>query len=167
MKTKMTEAPVLALPDFDKVFEVNCDASEIGIGGVLSQEGRPIAFFSEKLSGAKKNYSTYDLEFYVIVQSLKHWRHYLIQRDFILLTDHEALKYINGQHKLSRRHAKWVACLQEYSFSLRHQAGSLNRVADALSRRSVFLTTMRARVEGFDTFSDLYAQDLSFGKIFD
>ncbi|XP_062145847.1 uncharacterized protein LOC133853838 [Alnus glutinosa] len=107
VKQKMTEAPVLALPDFEKVFELNCDASGVGIGGVLSQEGRPIAFFSEKLSGSKKNYSTYDLEFYAIVQSLKHWRHYLVHKEFILITDHEALKYINGQHKLSRRHAKW------------------------------------------------------------
>lgn len=103
VKQKMTEAPVLALPDFEKVFEVNCDASGVGIGGILSQEGRPIAFFSEKISGSKKNYSTYDLEFYAIVQSLKHWRHYLVHNEFILITDHEALKYINGQHKLSRR----------------------------------------------------------------
>lgn len=107
----MTEAPVLALLDFDKVFKVNCDASGVGIGGVLSQEGRPVAFFSEKLLGSKKNYSTYDLEFYTIIQSLKHWRPYLVQREFILITDHEALKYINGQHKLSKRHAKWVSFL--------------------------------------------------------
>jgi hypothetical protein len=97
VKKKMKEAPVLALPDFEKIFEVNCDAFGVGIGGVLSQEGRPIAFFSEKLSGSKKNYFTYDLEFYAIVQSLKHWRHYLVQKEFILITDHEALKYINGQ----------------------------------------------------------------------
>ncbi|KAE8672853.1 putative CCCH-type zinc finger family protein [Hibiscus syriacus] len=155
VKQRMTEAPVLALPDFDKVFEVNCDASGVGIGGVLSQAGRPVAFFSEKLSGSKKNYSTYDLEFYAIVQSLKHWRHYLVQKEFILFTDHEALKYINGQHKLSRRHAKWVAYLQEFTFTLRHQAGSLNCVADALSRRTLLLTTMSTKVAGFETFTDM------------
>ena len=156
----------MALPDFDKVFEVNCDASGVGIGGVLSQEGRPIAFFSEKLSGSKKNYSTYDLEFYAIVQTLKHWRHYLVHKEFILLTDHEALKYINGQYKLGRRHAKWVAYLQEFTFSLRHLSGSLNRVADALSRRSSLLTTMSTRITAFEVFPDMYAADPSFGKIF-
>ncbi|KAE8695418.1 putative CCCH-type zinc finger family protein [Hibiscus syriacus] len=166
VKQKMTEAPVLALPDFDKVFEVNCDASGVGIGGVLSQACHPVAFFSEKLSGSKKNYSTYDLEFYAIVQSLKHWRHYLVQKEFILFTDHEALKYINGQHKLSRRHAKWVAYLQEFTFTLRHQAGSLNCVADALSRRTLLLTTMSTKVAGFETFTDIYAADPSFGRIF-
>lgn len=166
VKQKMTEAPVLTLIDFEKIFEVNCDASGIGIGGVLSQEGRPVAFFSEKLSGSRKNYSTYDMEFYAIVQSLKHWRHYLVQREFILIIDHEALKYINGQHKLCRLHAKWVAYLQEFTFTLRHQAGSLNRVADALSRRIVLLTTMSNSVAGFAEFSDMYSTDPSFGKIF-
>ncbi|KAE8672958.1 putative CCCH-type zinc finger family protein [Hibiscus syriacus] len=165
-KQKMTEAPVLALPDFDKVFEVNCDASGVDIGGVLSQAGRPVVFFSEKLSGSKKNYSTYDLEFYTIVQSLTHWRHYLVQKEFILFTDHEALKYINGQHKLSRRHAKWVAYLQEFTFTLRHQAGSLNRVADTLSRRTLLVTTMSTKVAGFEAFTDMYTADHSFGMIF-
>ncbi|KAE8701689.1 hypothetical protein F3Y22_tig00110515pilonHSYRG00071 [Hibiscus syriacus] len=161
-----TEAPVLALPDFDKVFEVNCDASGVGIGGVLRQTDRPVAFFSEKLSGSKKNYSTYDLEFYAIVQFLKHWHHYLVQKEFILFTDHEALKYINGQHKLSRRHAKWVTYLQEFTFTLRHQAGSLNRVADALSLRTLLLTTLSTKVAGFETFIDMYTADPFFGRIF-
>ncbi|KAE8664910.1 G-box-binding factor 3 [Hibiscus syriacus] len=90
----------------------------------------------------------------------------IVQKEFILFTDHEALKYINGQHKLSRCHAKWEAYLQEFTFTLRHQAWSLNRVAYALSRRTLLLTTMSTKVAGFETFTDMYAADSSFGKIF-
>ena len=111
LKEKVIEQPVLALPDFNKVFQVDYDASGTTIGVVLSQEGRPIAYFSEKLNDAKRKYSVYDQEFYAIVQALKKWRHYLLPKEFVLYTDHQALQYLNSQGKLNQRHLKWVEFL--------------------------------------------------------
>jgi RNase H-like domain found in reverse transcriptase len=153
----MTAAPILALPNFENIFELECDASSVGIGAVLNQEGRPIAFFSEKLSDSRKNYTTYDKEFYAIVRALGHWRHYLISKEFILYSDHEALKFINGQHKLKPRHARWVEFLQDYTFHIKHKSGASNQVADALRRHSL-LSTMKVNVFGFEAIKDLHEQ---------
>ncbi|GJW48263.1 putative mitochondrial protein [Tanacetum coccineum] len=123
----ITECLKGALPNFEKVFELDCDASCVGIGGVLSQDNRPIAFFSEKLSEARQKYTTYEKEFYAIVRALERWRHYLISKEFILHSDHEALTYINGQHKLKPRHARWVEFLQAYTFHIKHKSGVTNK----------------------------------------
>ncbi|XP_052291811.1 uncharacterized protein LOC127900665 [Citrus sinensis] len=165
IKEKLITAPVLALPDFSLTFEVHCDASKVGIGAVLSQQGKPIAYFSEKLNGAKAHYSTYDVEFYAVVQALKHWRHYLIHKDFVLYTDHATLKYLNSQDKLSHRHATWTAFLQQFTFVVKHTSGESKRAADALSRRTSLLTQMHNQVLGFDTFRELYASDPYFAPI--
>ena len=101
IKEKLTTTPILVLPDFSQPFELHCDASKIGIGAVLSQNGKPVAYFSEKLSGSKLNYSTYDLKFYTIICVLKHWSSYLAYHEFVLYSDHDALKHINSQDKLS------------------------------------------------------------------
>jgi hypothetical protein len=77
LKERLTLAPLLQLYDFGKTFELECDASGVGIGGLLMQEGKPIAYFSEKLNGPTLNYSTYDKEFYALVHSLETWQHYL------------------------------------------------------------------------------------------
>lgn len=106
IKQKMVSAPVLKLPDFTKPFEVEYDASGKRISVILLQEGRPIAYFSEKLSGSKLNYSTYDKVFYFLVRALDPWSHYLRTSTFVLHSDHESLKYIDGQYKLNPRHAK-------------------------------------------------------------
>ncbi|WZZ83832.1 hypothetical protein YC2023_104404 [Brassica napus] len=165
IKEKLTSAPILVLPDFSATFELHCDASKLGIGAVLSQRGRPVAYFSEKLAGARSRYSTYDVEFYAIVQAIKHWRHYLVHRDFVLFTDHDALRHHDSQAKVSFRHAGWISYLQQFTFSIRHQSGATNRVADALSRRHSLLTTMHTRVLGFETFADLYKTDDFFAKV--
>ncbi|PKI31370.1 hypothetical protein CRG98_048240, partial [Punica granatum] len=101
IKEKLCSAPVLALPCFEKLFEVECDASGVGIGAALSQEKRLVAYFSEKLSDARRSWSIYDKEFYVVFRALKHWEHYLIGKDFILYYDHQALKYLNSQKRIS------------------------------------------------------------------
>jgi hypothetical protein len=94
LKDKLTHAPLLQLPDFNKTFELECDASVIGLGGVLLQEGKPVAYFSEKLSGHVLNYSTYDKELYALVRTLETCQHYLWLKEFVIHSDHESLKYI-------------------------------------------------------------------------
>ena len=112
LKRKLTEAPILALPNFDKIFEFNCNALGVGIGGVLNQERQPITFFSEKLNETKLRYSTYDKEFYAIVQAIKYSSYCLAYKEFILHIDHETLKYLNSQSNVNKRHAKRGSFLQ-------------------------------------------------------
>lgn len=155
----------MALPDFTQPFELYCDASKIGIGAVLSQGERVIAYFSEKLSGSKLNYSTYDIEFYSIIQALKHWYSYLIHSDFVLYSDDEALKHINSQDKLAPRHATWAAFIQRFSFVVKHKSGAVNRVADALSRRASVLVTVRVHAHGFNSIPSELSADPYFAPI--
>ena len=108
----LTTTPILVLPEFSQPFELHYDVSKVGIGAMLSQNNKPMAYFSEKLTGSKLNYSTYDVEFFVVVQAVKHWKHYLLHRVFILYTDHEALKHLHKQDKVSCRYVSWVAYLQ-------------------------------------------------------
>ena len=92
---------MLVLPNFEKTFEIECDASGIGIGAVLMQEGRPVAYHSEKLDGARLNYSIYDKEFFALVRALEVWQHYLWPKEFIIHSDHESLKFLKTQVSLN------------------------------------------------------------------
>ncbi|WZY72224.1 hypothetical protein YC2023_004464 [Brassica napus] len=166
LKEKLTNAPLLILPDFNKTFEIECDASGIGIGAVLMQEKRPIAYFSEKLGGATLNYATYDKELYALVRALQTWQHYLWPKEFVIHTDHESLKYLKGQHKLSKRHARWVEFIETFPYVIKYKQGKENIVADALSRRYVLLNTLDAKLLGFEQIKGMYENDPDFKEAY-
>ena len=166
IKKKLTQAPILRLPDFSKVFVVACDAFGVGIGGVLSQENHLVAFLSEKLNEARMRYSTYDKELYAVVKALRYWRHYLLPQEFVLFSDHEALRFLSSQKKLNPRHAKWVEYIQAYTFVLKHRAGTENKVADTLSHRALLLNSISTEVIGFKRLKDEYETCPDFKAIF-
>ncbi|KAG7572494.1 Integrase catalytic core [Arabidopsis suecica] len=166
LKEKLTNAPVLVLPDFLKTFEIECDASGVGIGAVLMQDKRPIAYFSEKLGGATLNYPTYDKELYALVRALQTWQHYLWPKEFVIHTDHESLKHLKGQQKLNKRHARWVEFIETFPYVIKYKKGKDNVVADALSRRYTLLSTLEAKLLGFDQLKELYATDPDFANVY-
>jgi hypothetical protein len=167
LKRKITEQPILVLPDFQKTFQVKCDASGFAIGVVLSQEDRPIAYFSEKLNEAKVKYSTYDKEFYAIIQALKKWRHYLIPKEFVLYSDNHALQFVTRQEKLNQRHVKWVEYMQNFTFVIKHISGTANKVVDALSRKCLLLQEFRVKTLGFGDLRDMYRDDPDFKEAYE
>ena len=145
---------------------IECDASGNGIGAVLMQEGKPIAYFSEKLGGATLNYPTYDKELYALVRALETWHHYLWPKEFVIHTDHESLKHLKGQQKLNKRHAKWVEFIETFPYVIKYKQGKENVVADALSRRYTLLATLDVKLLGFEYIKDLYCEDADFCEIF-
>ncbi|WZZ64683.1 hypothetical protein YC2023_076053 [Brassica napus] len=166
LKGKLTQVPLLVLPDFSNAFEIECDASGVGIGAVLMQDQTPIAYFSEKLGGATLNYPTYDQELYALVRALQTWQHYLWPKEFIIHTDHQSLKHLKGQQKLNKRHACWVEFIETFPYVIKYKQGKENVVADALCRRYTLLSTLETKLLGFEFIKDLYASDQDFKEVF-
>eukprot|EP00253_Pinus_taeda_P016078 PITA_16078 len=135
LKHLLTTAPILRIADPDKDYVVCTDASKEGVGGVLMQEGRVVAYESRKLKEHEQKYSAYDLELTAVIHALKMWRHYLVGRKFLLLTDHHSLTNYFSQPTLNARQARWVDFLSGFDFEIKHLQGKENRVADALSRK--------------------------------
>lgn len=102
------------------------------------------------------------MEFYAIVHAVRHWCYYLFQKEFILYTYHDVLKYLGAQDKVYVQNASWIAYLQQFIFVIKHKVSALNKVADALSRGQTLSTELRVEVLGFNTICDLYAIDLYF-----
>jgi hypothetical protein len=136
LKKKLTTALVLIMPDIHKGFYVYCDASRQGLGCVLMQEGKVVAYASRRLRKHEQNYPTHDLELAAIVHALKIWRHYMIGNKGQIFTDHKSLKYIFTQRDLNLRQHRWLELIKDYDLDIQYHPGKANVVADALSRKS-------------------------------
>ncbi|WVZ80845.1 hypothetical protein U9M48_028291 [Paspalum notatum var. saurae] len=123
-------------PDQQKKFIVYCDASRDGLGCVMMQEGKVIAYALRQLCKHEVNYPTHDLELAVVVHALKIWHHYLFGQRCDIYTDHNSLKYIFTQNELNMRQRRWLELIKEYDMEIHYHPGKTNVVADALSRKS-------------------------------
>ncbi|CAA7057339.1 unnamed protein product [Microthlaspi erraticum] len=135
LKEMLTTTPVLALPEPGKPYMVYTDASGIGLGCVLMQEGRVIAYASRQWQGSERNRPTHDLELGAVIFALKIWRSYLLGETVQVFTDHKSLQHIFTQPMMNARQTRWVEFLADYQVSINYHPGKANLVADALSRR--------------------------------
>jgi hypothetical protein len=134
LKVAMSSTPVLALPDFSKQFVVETDASDIGLGAVLMQDDKPIAFLSKSLSANNKFLSIYEKEFLALIMAVERWRPYLQRQEFVIRTDHKNLAYLNDQSLHSELQRKAMTKMMGLQFKIVYRKGKENAAADALSR---------------------------------
>ena len=135
LKLAMCSTPVLALPDFSQPFIVETDACYGGIGAVLMQNRRPLAYLSQGLGQKNLGLSIYENELLALVTAVTKWRHYLEGHHFIINTDHQSLKYLLEQRITTPLQQKWLTKLMGLSYEICYKKGKENVVADALSRK--------------------------------
>ena len=141
LKEELTRPPVLLSPNFEKPFRLQTDASERGIGAVLSQDDdegveHPVAFYSKKLLPRETRYSTVEKECLAIVAAMKHFRVYLLGKKFEIQTDHQALRYLDRMQNSNGRLTRWSLAIQPFDFDVTYRPGLANDNADGLSRQS-------------------------------
>lgn len=184
LKDTLTKAPVLRCADPNLPYELTADASQTGVGAVLTQtdkdECRPVAYASRKLIPAEQNYSTHERELLAIIYALQTWRPYLHGAKFRIKTDHHPLKYLDTQKTLSRRQARWVEFMQEFDYDVDYIKGKSNVVADALSRQYTEVyhkssnvikqlmnfTLVKVSEEILDNLEEEYKKDSHFGEVY-
>jgi transposase InsO family protein len=170
LKDQFQRSSILTIPDTTKPFEVETDASDFALGGVLSQRDdnnvlRPVAFYSRQFTDAELNYEIYDKELLAIHACFKEWRHFLqgARHQVIVYCDHKNLAYYKDPQQLTRRQARWTLFFAEFDFTIHHRPGVDNTKADLLSRRQDYadnvgqlpptrLQLLRANPSAPDTF---------------
>lgn len=140
LKAAMISPPVLTLPNFQEDFVIEADASEYGLGAVLMQQNRPVAFFSKLLGKQAQLKSVYEKELMAICLSIIKWKHYLLGRHFVVRSDQQSLRYLLQQREVNPEYQKWVRKLMGFDFEVQFKPGASNRVADALSRKPGVVT---------------------------
>ena len=135
MKNKLTSAPILAMPSETEGYVIYSDASKSGLGCVLMQHGRVIAYASRQLKNHEKNYPTHDLKLAAVIFALKIWRHYLYGVSCEIYTDHKSLKNIFTQKELNTRQRRWLELMKDYDLTIHYHPRKANVVADALSQK--------------------------------
>ncbi|RVW92515.1 Transposon Tf2-8 polyprotein [Vitis vinifera] len=169
IKQALTTTPTLAMPNFNEPFTIETDASGDGIGAVLTQQGRPIAYMSRALGVTKRSWSIYAKEMLAIVEAIRTWRPYILGRKFFIRTDQRSLKYFLEQRVTTSEQQKWVAKLLGYDYEIIYRPGKENSAADALSRRpnSPLLNPIFiSQVSLWDDIRMAAATDLYMKKIF-
>ncbi|RVW97716.1 Transposon Ty3-G Gag-Pol polyprotein [Vitis vinifera] len=169
LKQAMITAPVLALPNFSKEFIIKTDASGQGIGAVLMQEGHPIAYISKALSDRFQTLSTYEKEMLAILMAIKKWESYLVDRHFVIKTNHQSLKYLLEQRVTTPTQQAWVAKLMQYDYEIRYKQGKENVAADALFRiqpaELFVLSTTILNTQLYDLIKESWGADPELQKI--
>lgn len=147
LKGALVSAPVLAMPDYTKPFAVACDATDVAIGAVLTQEvdgeEHPICYFSQKLSSSERKYSVTERECLAVIRAIEKFRGYIEGVRFTVYCDHSALTYLRSMKNPTALMSRWILRLNAFDFDIQYRKGCKNTVPDALSRivASTVLTT--------------------------
>ena len=137
LQQALSSAPILVLPDFSQPFHIDTDASGVGIGAVLHQNGHPIAFISKALCPRNRGLSAYEKEYLAILLAVEHWRHYLLHGEFFIHTNHQSLTHLNEQRLNTVWQQKVFTKLLGLNYKIVYKKGVDNTVADALSRHDL------------------------------
>ncbi|KAL4377558.1 hypothetical protein GQ457_02G015650 [Hibiscus cannabinus] len=170
LKEAVSTAPVLALPDFDEEFSVETDACEMGIGVVLTQRGKPLAFFSKALGNKHQKLYVYEKEMLAALMVVKKWSQYLVGRHFKIKTDHQSLRFLTENQAVTPAQQKWIAKMMGFDYEVIYKKGINNVVADSISRRPAGVSCFEMNVSSVsnDTFAKVtktWQQDPKLKKI--